>query len=579
MTNVLKPCCVIALCIALLASCVPLETTPDTPAMADHAFVMPEPIHDEPESEQQATSAGSAVEDSPVFEAVTLTALCPMPDLPPEIDDEGNAVFVGYDDNAQTAWVREQTGINLLWTYLPRDHASAALSTIMASDELPDLLIGCPLSRDDVRRYAEQRLLLPVDGYVDNLLPSFDKAMEDAASYGVTMDRLRVYDERVYALPVIDYALSDKYQTRMWYYEPWLSALGFGIPLTADDLYDVATAMLSSDPNHNERRDEIPILSCAQDGYNAVDFLLNAFCYYDATQVGLYNDEGTIRGVLDTDAYRDGLRYLTRLYAEGLINKDAFTMDERKLQQALRGTEAIAGFLCGVDPADVLPNNAPIAAHMRLLPPLKGADGACYTPNAALDVTYGYAITTACKTPAAALRLADFMYGVPYTLTAVTGGVEGRGWAWSDGGRIGMDGLPAVWQRLHTKLTSDDAWERIGVYNHTALRASRALTPGERDHDAEWATYDLFARHYKPADHNGLLPYVYEDVEAFSQIDAWAQPLRNFVERTQVEFITGKRNLENDWDAYIDELRQTPYAQLIDLYGTIQNIQNIRYTR
>jgi hypothetical protein len=74
---------------------------------------------------------------------------------------------------------------------------------------------------------------------------------------------------------------------------------------------------------------------------------MNSFLYYDqVTGNGaryLTLEDGTIKAAFTEPGYQEGLRYLAKLYAQGLIDPQAFTNDSAQIQQLGESAEPIMG--------------------------------------------------------------------------------------------------------------------------------------------------------------------------------------------------------------------------------------------
>jgi hypothetical protein len=123
-------------------------------------------------------------------------------------------------------------------------------------------------------------------------------------------------------------------------------------PTTTDELYEVLKAFKEGDPNGNGIADEIPLLG-ATTGWNALptNFLMNAFAYTRRGTYGGYLERASngVRFVANTPEWREGLRYIHRLYAEELIGRETFTQknDQAKATIENPDTEMVGSFPAG----------------------------------------------------------------------------------------------------------------------------------------------------------------------------------------------------------------------------------------
>src|SRR5690606_16000187 len=113
---------------------------------------------------------------------------------------------------------------------------------------------------------------------------------------------------------------------KLWIYKPWLDALGLEMPTTTDELLAVYRAFKEQDPNGNGNADEIPLMSATDTWTGAAmnrgsldPYFMGSFLYNPGEPWLVLNEEGRVDFSANKDAWREGLKFLNQLYAEGLI--------------------------------------------------------------------------------------------------------------------------------------------------------------------------------------------------------------------------------------------------------------------
>ena len=109
---------------------------------------------------------------------------------------------------------------------------------------------------------------------------------------------------------------------------------------------------------------------------------MNPFEYNDARD-RLYLDGGTVVAAFTTDGWRDGLRWINRLYAEGLIDQEGFTQDQNQMKQGVEGETILYGAIAAGVPAAFSLNEGEATRNFYLLPPVAGPSG--LAPHAVLS--------------------------------------------------------------------------------------------------------------------------------------------------------------------------------------------------
>ena len=130
--------------------------------------------------------------------------------------------------------------------------------------------------------------------------------------------------------------MADPWSNGLLINNKFCEALGMDIPTTIDEYYDYLVAVKTKDPNGNGLNDEIPLVGFAKSGNgDIITNLLNSFLYYPATWEGVAlcaDDEGKIYVPYQQDAFREGMRWIAKCHAEGLISDLSFSQDRYGLQ-------------------------------------------------------------------------------------------------------------------------------------------------------------------------------------------------------------------------------------------------------
>ena len=94
------------------------------------------------------------------------------------------------------------------------------------------------------------------------------------------------------------------------------------IPTTTEELRTVLQAFKTQDPNGNGVADELPLSGFANSWHTRPwPFLLNAFIYTDDSNM-LNVEDGQIIAAFAQPQWREGMRFVHSLFAEGLIDEE-----------------------------------------------------------------------------------------------------------------------------------------------------------------------------------------------------------------------------------------------------------------
>ena len=447
-------CSIVAVVAILLAGCAPQQpAAPDAGAVGGEAA---------------APAGGVAVAPAGEFpivsEPITIKAfICP------------NTAVKDYVDNEYTRWLENLTNIKLDMDIPPVADAQQKLNLMLASGDLPEVIIGCNIRLDQLQILANQGLLLPLDDYIDEYGVEFKQVYE---AYPQIEDLITMLDGKIYGLPHVNDCYHCSMAQKMWVYQPWLDKLGLEVPTTTEEFYQMLKAFKEQDPNGNGQADEIPLSGTVftNGGWHSPidEFLMNSFVYNDlVTPNGarhLMLEDGTIKASFTQDGWREGLRYLHKLYSEGLIDPQAFTNDSTLIQQLGENEVPILGAVGAGWYGVFTQNGGPSGRWKEYTPiaPLEGPSGMRQTPRTPYQPTGGQAnfvITKEAKNPEAAFRLADVFYGFDSTTNSVFG-VEGEDWVRASD----TDESIAGGKALYTVL-------QVWVVSHRAATGRRLYPP------------------------------------------------------------------------------------------------------
>lgn len=486
----------------------------------------------------------------------------------------------GYTDlltNTFTTWLEEQTNVHLDMTVVPSDGAKDKLVLLFASGDYPEMITGGFFSNADLMNYgSREKFLIPLNDLIDKHAVNLKERWTEMPQIKNDMITL---DGNIYGIPSLDSGGVGHPQSsyKMWMNVDWLKNLGLEAPTTTEEFKNVLMAFKNNDPNGNGLADEIP-LTGAINTWNAepYKFILNAFDYFDLDSL-LKLKDGKMSFVANTNGFREGLKYMADLYANGLIDPAAFTQNEQQMS-AIGNNEDVAivgaagaghlGMLVGVNSIDRMKQ------YDNILP-LQGPNGYRGIPYNKTPHVSGAAFAITDKMPVekqeVAIKWADLFCKEDIAIRANIG-IQGKHWEVADAGSIGIDGsTPAKYKYL--KISSSG---EVAVENDTWNWTMRLVEPDFKN------LFQFEGDIYEPVNYEArllrctvkLLPYA-ADVEQIppfflntddsTKIAQIFTPLQDYVKTSIVEFITGKKNIDTDWDAYIAGLSKLQYEEYVRL--------------
>ena len=221
----------------------------------------------------------------------------------------------GYDanDNPYIDYLREATGVNIQ-VISEATNYDQKLATVMGSGSYPDYVMIT--NRDTLMMYAEQGLLMDLTDYVAETQNLKDGIMD------VTWN-LVTNDGKIWAVPMERF---DAMPYMSFVRKAWLENLGVNIEdvKTIDDWYDLLYSFTYDDPDGNGVDDtygftaytsgtnvrNANMLNFFQDSFNAANYQII---------------DGQVIPNYITPEYKDWLKFMNRLYADGIMDPEYLT--------------------------------------------------------------------------------------------------------------------------------------------------------------------------------------------------------------------------------------------------------------
>lgn len=264
----------------------------------------------------------------PLAEKATLTGMISYP-ANTESEPNNRTIFKR---------LQEATNVEIDWTAVQADQWADKIALAMANlDTLTDFVFTANFTDNDLLRYADQGVIIPLEKYIDAYMPNLKAVFDKYPEYRkMSTDS----DGHIWALPWIEQLGSEKTAIQTvsemgFINKKWLDFLGLDVPETVDEFEQTLMAFRD---HASELQAEfqidgsiIPMSCIVNDGSQDMALLLNGFGegYGD-------NDQGRHIAVTDDlkvictatqQGFKDGITWLHKLYEEGLIDSEAFTQD------------------------------------------------------------------------------------------------------------------------------------------------------------------------------------------------------------------------------------------------------------
>lgn len=505
-----------------------------------------------------------------VGEPVTLSVF-----TSPQVDEHSK-----FDaaDNEFTAWLEEKLNIKLEWTVVSSADKTAKLNLLFNSNDYQDIIMNSGWDAATIYTYGTQGFLLPLNDYLETDAYYQDIYVQTGLDNGTltqsSVDSLVMPDGNIYALGKYSAAVHSLVAARMWIYQPWLDALDLEMPTTTEEYYEVLKAFKENDPNGNGIADEIPLTGSTKGwNNNPMDFIMNSFVCYGGVngQNRAYVEDGTVQLAYMQEGYKEGLKYLNRLYAEGLLLPDTWTQDQTQLKSlTVQETQLVGSVPGGAYAAFTQITNGEEGdwLNWKVVPPLEGPEGVQYAEYFPQYPLSNFLITDACEYPRVAFRLGDALYEEVITVSAKQG-LQGKYWDYAEQGDVGLDGNPAIYKVIMFDANSTEtnfAWGQMSNACEMPGWHTGQAVVGDPAMDNEALLYQAAQSYleYVPDEDMILPPLIYSEEDSKTVVDLTTS-LNEYIDQSYVDFITNG-NIDEKWDVYLQELNARGVETLRSLY-------------
>lgn len=478
-----------------------------------------------------------------------------------------------FQTNDFTKYMEDLTNIKFTFESASRDDRKEKLNMEFNTDTYPDVIMH--YAPDAAKWGVEEGILIQLDDLIYENMPNYVEKMGDY------IDQTRQTDGHIYQIAGLNDCYHCMYGRKMWVNTYYLEEMGVDVPETTQEFYDVCKKFVETYP------DKIAIGGASSGWYvDFVAWLMGSFTL-DSGEYGkiALTPEGKMISAATTDEWREGLRYIKSLYDIGAIYDGNFTQDAEQLRTIMNQEDVPVLFVPfgtisdGID-ADA---NNEVYRQYQCIAPLEGPDGTrltAYFKYSGLEEG-SVSITDHCSNPAAVLRWVDYFFSEKGDISAQFGADEGTDWVWEpNDGSVGLNGEPAMYKIADDKQYSSDVqnhdWQDLVVrYAPADYRLGAATDP-----DVDLGTtaglekllYLATKEKMEPYGQNpengdlDVLPSLKFTADEASDLQTIQVEVQNYINSSKVEFITGVKSLDDDWDTYLEELDNCGLQTMIDYY-------------
>lgn len=487
------------------------------------------------------------------------------------IEREGSFIE-DYKTNALTKYLEEKMNADLEFVRLDEGEADKSIKLMMSAggNNLPDIIIGDNVDDFDVIAYGKKGLIIPLNEYYENSSYYLKQIAEKENGF---LDSITMSDGNIYTIPRYTKILQNEFGVKLWMYKPFLDNLGLEIPKTTDDFYEVLTKIKNNDPNGNGINDEIPFIGADVSGSGGclfADFVMSSFIYADAEDYYMYPENGKIHFACTDERWKEGLKYLKKLCSDKLLSPASFTTTPGQFNSIINKKEVIAGSFVSMGP-NFTDENKKRSLDYKVIAPLIGPEGEQNPICWATKPRNRFFITKNCKYPEAAFRLGDIMCDEEVAIMN-RWGVEGSDWERASENDIGVaseEGYPAlIVPKLGWGVRQNSHWHGNGPgYRDYNIGLGVAITESN-PMDYEIVRSSLVYKNLMPKEYIVKLVY---NIDEYDEVAKISGEIMSYVNNSTVEFITGAKDIDANWDKFVSDLNSLGAERLKDIMQAAYN--------
>ena len=467
-----------------------------------------------------------------------------------------SAISPDLDNNDFNLMVEKKFGVDFQFSTVSRDDVVEKQNLLLASGNYTPVMFG-RFSQNDQIKYGQSKIFVPLNDLIEKHGDNIKKAFQ-ASPYlkkGVTSP-----DGNIYSLPGLEECYHCDYAQKLYINVTWLEKLGLKMPTTTDEFENVLRAFKEKDPNGNGKADELGLTGAVSWWHGEPHgFIMNAFIYDDEEKFINLKD-GVVYTAANTPEWKEGLEFITKLYAQGLIDPLGYTQNYDQLMVVAENKEAnVVGTFTG---GCCMPTHEVANARWteyEVMPPIKGPKGVQNVGYFGEGVEEGIFVITDKASEdqrVAAIKVVDYLYSEHGAISEMYG-PEGIGWTKAKPDQKGIDGNPALYESDEPSSRDDGrknvTWNNDLKYTPKRVFDGRAQVQDTKDPQGYERYLAVETDKLAPFKPKEVFPRaIWFDPKDAQTIAQMQTDITAYIRTSTLQFITGQKDLAKDWDAYVE---------------------------
>lgn len=446
----------------------------------------------------------------------------------------------------------EMTGIQIEWEEISSGAVNERKNVILGSNDLPDAFYQLGFSQDELIKYGQQGLFIPLEDLIEEHAPNLKKLFDENPDIKKT---LTMPDGHIYSLPYVDFAKA--YATiRLYINKTWLDNLGLPVPETTDELRDTLKAFATEDANGNgDPNDEYGwVMPSSFINWSLERQLLGSFGMGNgggkAAANWIYKDkDGQLKTIFNDPKYKEVWKYMNELWNDGSIPQNNFSGYEYAQWVADAAQDRVGAF-SWADPYYI--GGEELYKNYIGINVLEGPEGdkVVNWMDPPTRGTSSFTITNKNQHPVETIKWVDYFYGEEGSLFGYFG-IEGETYHMVDGKPEYIDEIKNY--KGGVQLGAFQYVDNVygGYFPYVEPPAELRTSVKGRTLDEEILANAEELELYAPEE---IWPAFTPTEEESKRTNAILTDINKYITEMRVNFVTGNANFESDWENYVNTL-------------------------
>ncbi len=464
----------------------------------------------------------------------------------------------------------DQFGVDLQFEMINAQIWQEKWPLLISSGDLPDVFlyyIGAT--------YGEQGYLLPLEDLVnEENTPNIWKMWQDEPLLKALCTEM---DGHIYAIRGLDKDPSTPSLSRMYYNLDWVNRTLGHMPTNLDEFYELLKAIKENDMDGDgDPNNEIPLGGYykAQRTINPTTDILAAMGHVTTREE--LQDDGSVMYVGISEDYKEFLKYVNRLYTEGLLDEEFFTITTESEYNAKNAT-GIFGVACAWAPYIVYPDGDDYRNYDINEPMTSAINDVKMVPAQGVRTVGAFSITEKAQDPELVMHVMDWLFSdeacdrmangyyeqgefdeyPDYYYKMLTDETGSKGFILVN--KDGEETVPEGFESENTFRMAEIApnYEQVPVYrNYNPIRLTERHI---------WLLYHIVekqAPYYKTAEMPAGMKYTTEESKELSLLKA---DFQTYFDEEVTKMISGEVDIDAEWDTYVKNMKDYGVDRYIEI--------------